>query len=557
VEKVVTVTPAPTPTPLAPIVIKNESYPKGWTTSLSAPPFRFPQTTEITVALRENPNAQYAEGDDPINLPSHRLIRDAFGLWPKAKFIYSTDYDTKMLAAMADQDLPDIFELNPQLFGRFLQAGALEDITDVWESTASPLLKEYAGRYGGRILKGPIVNGRMMGLPSGAKFQAQDNMLVYYRKDLLDKLGLNPPETIAEFEEILRAAKKEFGGDPAWINLPGNRVMITWINSFDVFFGPTGAIPSVGRTDIRIWVKGLDGKLIYGSADERIKPILEMLARWYKEGLIDPEFYTRDEAKSTEPVAAGKCIMFVAPAWGIGWPGGLTAQNVPEAEWGFTLPPKGANGQRGWMETNPTYGYVKGFRKGIDPKLVEASIQVMNWTLENLLKWRERNIYGFDFYDWAYDKENQVYTVKNRRPGNYLMHPAVASTWGGYYLESSTHFYDYLYELGRGPRAGLNGWQEALVADYDSPKLGEKDTFPVVVQGAGKGIYTEFYGPPTSTQAKRGAQLDKLEQETFTALVTGSQPIEAFDKFVEDWLRNGGDEITQEVNHWYETGESL
>jgi putative aldouronate transport system substrate-binding protein len=552
-----TAAPAPAVAPANGISLAFDKYPDGWTTNILPSSYKASSTLEISMAIKEDPNVTYLEGDDPVNTPANRLTRDALGIFPKAAFTYTTDYDTKMLAAMADQSLPDVFFLNPALYGRFLQAGALEDITDIWNSTASAKLKEYAAAYDGRIIRSAMVNGRMMGVPGGAKFEAQDNMLVYYRKDIFDRLGLAAPDTIETFEAALRATQQEFASDPAWVGLPGNRTMITWINSFDIFFGPTGAIPSIGRTDIRIWVKGQDGKLIYGSVDERIKPVLEMLATWYKDGLIDREFYTRDESKSTEPIAAGKTAMFVAPSWGIGWPGGLTAQNVPEAEWAVTLPPTDRNGKRGWLETNPTYGYINGFRKGVEPEKVEAIIQHLNWALENSIAWRENNLYGFDGYDWTYDAENAAYVIKNNRPGAYLKSfLADSNTWGGYNLKNSTDFVNYGLELAKGGGAGLNGWQQALATQFSDPKPGEKDTVPLVSSVAGQGIYTEYYGPPTSTMAARGAQLDKLEQETFTAIITGSKPLSAFDEFITQWKRLGGDAITNEVNRWYETGES-
>ncbi len=553
--------PAPTATqPAGPIALKFDKYPNGWTSAITPPRWKAPSTLEISLAVRENPNQKFPEGDDAVNSPHNRLMRDALNVFPKAAFTYTGDYDAKMLAVMSDGNLPDYVFLNPQLYGRFRQADALEDITDIWNSVASEQLKEYASRYDGRLMKSVSVNGRMIGLPSGAKFEAQDNMLLYYRADILEKLNLKPPETVAELEEVLRATNKEFAGDSSWVGLPAHRVMVSWINSFDVFFGPTGAIPSIGRTDIRIWVKDPQnsGKLIYGSVDERIKPVLEMLQKWYKDGLIDKEFYTRDESKSTDPVAAGKCAVFFAPAWGIGWPAGLTKQNVPEARWGFTLPPTDASGKRGWLETAPSYGYIDGFRKGIEAQKVEAVIQVMNWALENVTRWREQNIYGFEGWDWRYNAEKQQYVISNNRPGTYLRTAFTNSNnWGGYYLKNAADFYAYAAELAAGGAAQLNGWQQTLLEMAKQPELGEKDTQPVVQQGVGQGVYPEFFGPPTSTMASRGAQLDKLEQETFTAIITGSKTLADYDQFVTDWKKNGGDQITDEVNRWYETGETV
>ena len=50
---------------------------------------------------------------------------------------------------------------------------------------------------------------------------------------------------------------------------------------------------------------------------------------------------------------------------------------------------------------------------------------------------------------------------------------------------------------------------------------------------------------------EKQAYLDKLELEYFTGIIMGTRPIEDFDKYVEEWKANGGDQITAEVNEWY------
>lgn len=45
----------------------------------------------------------------------------------------------------------------------------------------------------------------------------------------------------------------------------------------------------------------------------------------------------------------------------------------------------------------------------------------------------------------------------------------------------------------------------------------------------------------------KNADLNKLQEETFVAIVTGAEPIEKFDTFVEDWNKRGGEQITKEV----------
>lgn len=62
-----------------------------------------------------------------------------------------------------------------------------------------------------------------------------------------------------------------------------------------------------------------------------------------------------------------------------------------------------------------------------------------------------------------------------------------------------------------------------------------------------------FNAAPTETMAKSWEQLQTMEKQVYTNIIYGNESIEAFDKFVEDWKAQGGDQVTQEVNAWYQT----
>ena len=65
-------------------------------------------------------------------------------------------------------------------------------------------------------------------------------------------------------------------------------------------------------------------------------------------------------------------------------------------------------------------------------------------------------------------------------------------------------------------------------------------------------IQNEFYGAPTPSMTSKQANLDKLFLETFIEIVNGAD-INNFDTFVDQWKKQGGDDITQEVNEWYKS----
>lgn len=51
----------------------------------------------------------------------------------------------------------------------------------------------------------------------------------------------------------------------------------------------------------------------------------------------------------------------------------------------------------------------------------------------------------------------------------------------------------------------------------------------------------------------RQSELNKLRDNTFLAIIMGESPVDYFDTFVEQWKAQGGDEISAEVNEWYQS----
>ena len=48
--------------------------------------------------------------------------------------------------------------------------------------------------------------------------------------------------------------------------------------------------------------------------------------------------------------------------------------------------------------------------------------------------------------------------------------------------------------------------------------------------------------------AIRWTSLEKIEMQTVLKIIVGEESIDAFDKFVSDWNKAGGELITEEVN---------
>ncbi|MEL4504492.1 sugar ABC transporter substrate-binding protein [Luteococcus sp. H138] len=102
------------------------------------------------------------------------------------------DYAKLLSAALLTKDIPDVFEAEMGPSIDLIKAGQVADLTDV--------VGEAKGKFNAELINRMSYEGKIYGLP-----QVVDMHLLYYRKSLLEKAGVQPPKT---FTELVDAAKK-------------------------------------------------------------------------------------------------------------------------------------------------------------------------------------------------------------------------------------------------------------------------------------------------------------------------------------------------------------
>jgi ABC-type sugar transport system, periplasmic component len=199
------------------------------------------------------------------------------------EFIITTagDADTKASLLIASGDIPDIFTLPTSYTGGAAKAaedGLIVKISDYWD--------KYAPNYK-KVVNSNTEWAKNIKTDSGdvLSFSAirEDKAITVFfgpmiRKDLLDKAGLAVPETIDEWHTALAAFKSQGVKSPF--------TALKWFPGYcGAFSGAYGVSNNKDAPAI-----GLDGKLHYGPIEPGFKEYLTTMNKWFKEGLIDPDF---------------------------------------------------------------------------------------------------------------------------------------------------------------------------------------------------------------------------------------------------------------------------
>ncbi|MDI4648568.1 extracellular solute-binding protein [Cohnella hashimotonis] len=458
-----------------------------------------------------------------------RLFKEKLNVSVDYKMVTaSPTYDQQFKLAMASNDLPDMFNVTSEAdMKQLMDAGALEDLTDAYKQYGSELLKSIIEAETARVFEPVTKDGRIYAIPLKMPSTNGYNHL-WIREDWLTKLGLERPKTMDDVYKIAKAFKE---GDPDGNGKPdtfGLQIDNAFRNNMKGFFWGYGADPSPD-----MWVER-DGKAVRGFVQPEMKEPLAMLQTMYKEGIIDKEFGTKDNAKSMESVVSGKTGMFYGPHWSA-FTIDKTIQNDPNAKW-IVVPLPSKDGSPTKVSLTIGKDSYVAVKKGT--KNPENLVKMFNVYVEAL--------FGKDAEFSKYYGENGVENIWQMSP-IYTLDPMI---------DLKAH-QDIKAAIANGTTDSLGGTAAGFYANIKSGMwtfemmFGPKDTpFAYVDQSyPDQIVWNAYLGAPTPTQITRGSSMDELIVTTLTAIIMGKTDADqGFDKMVAEWNKLGGDKVTQEVN---------
>lgn len=186
---------------------------------------------------------------------------------------------------IAGGELPDMIKnsgpsyVYPDGLDAAVDDGYYMDLTDLIQKYAPHYMAalEKAGEEDENLKRSAYTNdGRMVGIYQIMSEQQGPYAGMYVRKDWLDDLGMDTPVTYDDWETMLTAFKDQEGATaPLTLSYTG----------YDVFANALNAGYGVSNTFYQE-----NGVVKYGPIESGWKDYVEMMHRWYSEGLIDPDF---------------------------------------------------------------------------------------------------------------------------------------------------------------------------------------------------------------------------------------------------------------------------
>lgn len=513
----------------------SEEYRRAMEKAETTPYGAYPELVTYTLAqISGANNSNLPEGDTYEDNAYTRYLRKMLNIQNDTVYMDTEErYSELVNILVKDQNLPDIMVVTDrEILKELVENDLVEDLTEVFEKCTSPRIKEMYESYGDALLNSGKFNGRLMAVPETVIDHGPN--LLWLRKDWMEELGLEEPETLEDAFEIIDAFVQnrmgtEDGETPVGLACDTNLVGTTSSSySVDPVFDSFGANP-------QRWISQ-DGEIVYGSLTEETKEALDYLHKLYDRGILDRNFALRAPNNLRDLVVNGKCGAFFGLWWTPNNPLMESYEKNSEADWEPYYLQELAD--KNVYESFRDNKYVV-VRKGYEhPEIVMKIISVLfDYTRYEAEDAREVNEYfalnvdptarplviNVDYNEATYQVTENIEAALN---GNYPEGNLTAIEQS-YYQACSSYLSgkDYTAEDWAAYKSRISA-VGLLVDKHYTPAVRS------YLDDAGGEI-------PQS--------LRQFETSTFIQIIMGEKPVSYFETFVEQWYQQGGHELTQQI----------
>lgn len=331
------------------------------------------ETGELVVSVFDRGNVP--EGEGPVdNNRWTQYINDTFGKENNIKVefygIPRLQEAEKLNVLMASKDAPDIcFTYQTSVYHNFAKQNGLYDLTELIDKYGENLKANFAD-----TLKYGMYEGKQLSVP--AKVALRSALFTsYIRKDWVDKLGLELPETTEEFYEVLKQFKEKDPGNVGAENVVPFAMSAANFVDEDYQQNCDPLLMSFVETMSEEEYYTLP-RLKYPGFKEGVR----FLNKMYNEGLIDPDFALHNDFKAfDEKISSGKAGFYTCDTNRGMVTGGVydaLLKNVPGSEFVPVDCFKNSEGKYAKRLPNPTamYIFVPRFSKN-----AVSAVKYLNW----------------------------------------------------------------------------------------------------------------------------------------------------------------------------------
>jgi len=460
----------------------------------------------------------YPKDDGPVTKEIDRLTNTNIHL----QWVPNASYTDKFNITLASGKLPDIIYVpdvkNPS-FVNAAKSGAF------WE--LGSYLKDYSylSQANPIVLNNSSVEGKIYGIYRG---RALGRNGIVYRKDWLEKVGLQPPKTIDDFYNMLKAFKEKDPDGDGKADTYG-MVLVKW----------TGQWAS-GFDIIKLWFGApnkwgvVDGKLVPEHQTPEYMEALKFMKKLYDEKLINQDFAVFDSAKWNDPIVNNQAGVIVDVTDNaariddkIHAALAQEGKDDPDAQYMDNM--IGVTGDDGKLHALPTSGYAGLLAIPKSSVKTEDELKRVLKFLDQMNDPKLQTLAGFGI-------EGKHYTVED----GYAV-PSKDAALLESEVEGLNQMLPYIPE-----DQGLKVKQTPLRAKTADI---QKEAEQYIVANPAEPFISTVY-------TQKGQQLDDIINDARIKYIVGQIDEAGLQAAFETWKKSGGDDLVKEMNELYAASQS-
>ncbi|TDF91142.1 extracellular solute-binding protein [Paenibacillus piri] len=432
-----------------------------------------------------------------------KIIQKATNTKLNINWVPSGTYNEKVNATIATGQLPDVMTVTQ---GYDKTPGFINSVRSgmFWE--VGPYLKDYKNlsKYNKNVLTNVSVDGKIYGLPRALPLPRAKTFM--YRKDWLDKLGLQKPKSLDDIYTVLKAFRDK---DPDG-NGKNDTLPIVEGQGIDLFYVALAAYGGPDLWEVR------NGQLVPDFMTDENMQALKFMKKLYDEKLMNQDFATLQGNQKNETFYKGTAAAY----------GGIVSESanlkantakIPGADIDFVTRVSSTKGDRIFSNVGYDAMFVfpkssvkteEKLKKILDyfDKLADPEVlQLMSWGLEGV----------------HFKMENGKPVTTDSAKFEIEINPlrALRATW------------DTIF---RSNVEGLSEIRQKMTQSY-------LDNEPYVVSNPAYSLISETY-------VTKGAELDKMIKDARIKFIMGAIDENGWNSAVDQWKKTGGDKVIAELN---------
>ncbi len=445
--------------------------------------------------------------------------------------VFSAQATERFDVIISTGQLPDIMAGDKRNINTYGMSGAFLSLDDLIDQYA-PNIKKYLVDNKEVLAETVASDGKIYAIPMLSAVRTA--MGYNIRQDWLDKLKLDAPVTVDDWYTVLKAFKSnDLNG-----NGVGDVTPLVLDRAWEAYYMNFADAWGIELNEWNDYWMIRDGKIVFAPVQPETKEFLATMAKWYQEGLIDPEFITREDTNNYHILnnkAGATCY----------WTGYIAGQNVntevlakdPDTNWQVIPPPV--------------------LKEGQSPKTYSQQAPIVNigsWAISSSSKNAVDIIKMFDYvYSdegallFNFGLEGESYEVVNGQPD---------------YADSVKNAEGGLVNWIRG-----NGLQALIgmrqMPEYEAASCANEDVKRQLFDYVEKDYFYPINPELTLTEEEKDTYDVKMSsiktyaQEELLKFFIGTRPIEEFDAFASRINELGVEEMAALKNQAYDRYKAI